>query len=178
MKPEHRDSVTGIADRCSFDRQLDRVWRHAQETATPLSLLFCDVDNFTRFNEHYGGAAAHACLRQIAECLCATLPGPTDLAARYEQETFAVLLPGIDIKDALTIADRLLAAVRALSIPHERSDAARIVTLSIGGHSLRPAPDSSIRILLRLAEIRLFQARNCGKNQSRLSTSCSDVLAD
>ncbi|MCI5131845.1 MAG: GGDEF domain-containing protein, partial [Candidatus Electrothrix sp. EH2] len=176
-KSEYQDSSTGIANRASFDRQFNRAWQHAQQTETPLSLLFCAIDNFTRFKEHYGSSAAHACLGQVADCLMTTLPCPTDLVARYEKEKFAILLPRTDISDALITADRLLVAVRSLAIPHEQSDAARVVTVSIGGHSLHPTLNSSVRTIIRFAEIRLFQAAHCGKNQSRLSTSCRDILA-
>ena len=176
MKSEYLDSLTGIAARRYFDKQLNRAWVNAQKTENPLSLFFCDIDQFLEFHEHYGSPAADSCLRRIGLCLHTTLRRPTDLAARYEGEKFAILLPYTDAHGALIIADRMLAEVRALAIPHEYSDTARVVTISIGGHSLWPVPRLSPKTLLHLAEIRLFQAKHCGSNQSRISTACREKL--
>ncbi|MCI5163578.1 MAG: GGDEF domain-containing protein [Candidatus Electrothrix sp. AX5] len=172
MKSEHQDSLTKIANRRHFDRELKKAWLSAQKTGNPLSLLLCDVDYFKRFNEHYGRSVSDACLRQVAECLKATLRRPTDLAARYEGEKFAILLPYTEAHQTLIITDRILTEVRALAIPHAQSDVAQVVTISIGGHSLWLTPGSSIKTIIKLAEIRLFQAKNCGRNQSRLSIAC------
>ena len=176
MKSEYLDSLTGIAARRYFDRQLNRAWVNAKKTENPLALLFCEIDQFTEFHAHYGGPAADACLGQVGRCLHTTLRRPTDLAARYEGERFAILLPYTDAHGALIIADRMLAEVRSLAIPHECSDAAPVVTISIGGHSLRPVPGLSIKTLVHLVDLRLVQARHCGKNQSRISTTCREKL--
>ncbi|MDU9050437.1 MAG: diguanylate cyclase [Candidatus Electrothrix sp. Rat3] len=178
MKSEYQDSLTGIANRRHFDRQLKRAWLNAQKTGNPLSLLLCDVDYFKPFNEHYGRSAGDTCLGQIAECLQTTLRRPTDLAARYEGDQFAILLPYTEAHETLIITDRILTEVRVLAIPHAQSDVAQVVTISIGGHSLWPVPGSSIKTIMNLAEIRLFQAKHCGQNQSRLSTACRETLDD
>ncbi|RWX48889.1 diguanylate cyclase (GGDEF) domain-containing protein [Candidatus Electrothrix marina] len=178
MKSGHQDSSTGIADRRQFDRQLNRAWLNAQKTGNPLSLLLCDIDHFKSFNNCYGRPAGDACLRRTAEVLQATLHRPTDLAAQYEGGKFAILLPYTEAHDTLIIADRMLADVRSLAIPHEQSDAAQVVTISIGGHSLWPVPGLSTKIITNLAETRLFQAKHCGGNQSRLCTACREKFED
>lgn len=174
MKSEYQDSLTDIANRRHFDRQLKRAWLSAQKTGNPLSLLLCDVDRFKYFNDCYGRSAGDACLRQIAECLQRTLRRSTDLAARYEGGKFALLLPYTEAQDTLIIADQVLSSVRSLAIPHEQSDVAPVVTICIGGHSLWPTPKLSIRMITNLAETHLFQAKQCGRNQSRLSAACRE----
>ncbi|MCI5166340.1 MAG: GGDEF domain-containing protein [Candidatus Electrothrix sp. GM3_4] len=172
VKSEYQDNLTGIANQRQFDRQFKRAWLSAQKTGNPLSFLLCDVDHFTCFNDCYGRSAGDACLRQIAECLQTTLHRPPDLAARYEGDKFAILLPYTEAHDTRIIADQMLTSVRALAIPHKQSDIARMVTISIGGHSLWPALGSSIKTITNLAETHLFQAKHCGRNQSRLSITC------
>ncbi|WPD24174.1 MAG: diguanylate cyclase [Candidatus Electrothrix aestuarii] len=176
MKPEYQDSLIGIANRRYFDKQLKRAWMNAQKTENPLSLLFCDIDQFIDFHAHYDSPAADVCLRRVGRCLHSTLRRPTDLAARYEGERFAILLPYTDAHGALVIADRMLAEVRSLAIPHEYSDTASVVTISIGGHSLWPRPGLSTKTLVNLVDMRLFQAKYCGRNQSRISTACREEL--
>ncbi|CAK8720367.1 Diguanylate cyclase (GGDEF) domain-containing protein [Candidatus Electrothrix laxa] len=178
MKSEHIDDVTGIANRRYFDRQLNRAWLNAQKTGNPLSLLLCDIDHFKRFNACYGRSAGDVCLRQIAELLQETVPRPRDLIARYEGDKFAILLPYTEAHDTRIIADQLLAEVRSLSIPHEQSDVSPVVTISIGGHSLWPIAGSSIKTITNLAKTHLFQAKHCGRNQSRLSVACRATLED
>jgi two-component system cell cycle response regulator len=174
VKSEHQDDLTGIANQRQFDRQFKKAWLSAQKTGNPLSLLLCDVDRFKCFNDCYGRSAGDACLRQIAECLEKALHRPTDLAARYEGDKFAILLPYTEAHDTLIIADQMLACVRFLAILHEQSDVSPVMTISIGGHSLWPALGSSIKTITNLAETHLFQAKHCGRNQSRLSIACRD----
>ncbi len=176
MKAEYRDSITGIANRRFFDKELHRAWTNAQKTENPLSLLLCDIDHFKDFNDNYGRSAADSCLKQVADCLQATLRRPTDLASRYEKKRFAILLPYTEAQGTLIITHRILDDVRTLAIPHERPDNAQIVTISIGGHSLWPIVGLPFNTILHLAKIRLFQAKNCGKNQSRLSTTCRELF--
>lgn len=178
MNVEYRDSITGIANRRFFDKELHRAWVNAQKTGNPLSLLLCDIDHFQSFDEHYGRPAAQACLKKVAKRLEATLRRPTDLASRYEEKKFAILLPYTDAHGALVTTNRLLDNIRKLAIPHELSNSAPTVTISIGGHSLWPILGLSFKAILQLAEIRLFQAKHCGKNQSRLSTSCRELFKD
>jgi diguanylate cyclase (GGDEF)-like protein len=176
VKAKYRDSITGIANRRFFDRELHRAWGNAQKTENPLSLLLCDIDHFQKYDAHYGHAAANTCLKQVGERLQATLRRPTDLAGRFEENKFAILLPYTDAHGALIITHRILNDVRGLAIPHECSDSAPTVTISIGGHSLWPILGLSFNTILHLAELRLFQAKHCGRNQSRLSTTCREVF--
>ena len=178
MKSEYIDKITGIANRRQFDRQLNRAWLNAQKTGNPLSLLLCDIDYFKRFNACYGRSAGDVCLRQIAEVLQETAQRPRDLTARYEGDKFAILLPYTEAHDALTITDRMLTGVRSLAILHEQSDEARVVTISIGGHSLWPVPGLSTKAITNLTESRLFQAKHCGGNQSRLCAACREKFED
>jgi len=176
VKAKYRDSITGIAGRRFFDKELHRAWTNAQKTGNPLSLLLCEIDHFQKFNEHYGRPAADACLKQVAQRLQATLRRPTDLASRYEGKKFSILLPYTDAHGALIITHRILDDVRGLAIPHEHSDTAPVVTISIGGHSLWPILGLSFNAILQLANLRLFQAKHCGRNQSRLSATCRELF--
>ncbi len=176
MRSEYLDSRTGIANRYFFDKQLYRAWANAQKTKNPLSLLLCEIDQLN------SESTPDFCLKKIAGCLEATLRRPTDVVAYYEGKRFALLLPYTDAHGTLIITHRILTNVRSLALvcePSELSESshtAQTVTISIGGHSFWPVPGVSLDTIVHLAEIRLFQAKNCGGNQSRLSTTCRDVL--
>lgn len=65
-------------------------------------------------------------------------------------------------------AQRILGAVHALALPHERSEAARVVTLSVGGVSIVPGAtdeQSSGATLIALADAALYVAKQQGRNR-------------
>ena len=51
------DTLTGIANRRRFDDVLRQEWKRAARDGASLSLLFCDIDHFKRFNDTYGHQA-------------------------------------------------------------------------------------------------------------------------
>jgi PleD family two-component response regulator len=72
------DGLTGVANRRQFDQVLEREWRRATRSETPLSLSFADIDFFKRYNDHYGHQAGDDCLKQVAAALQQTVRRPAD----------------------------------------------------------------------------------------------------
>lgn len=166
------DALTGLASRREFDRALARELRRAARSRQPLALVLVDLDHFKRYNDHYGHPAGDSCLQAVARCLRASIQREGDLAARYGGEEFALLLPATDAAGATHVAERLLAEVEALGLPHAASPAA-IVTLSLGVAALHPradTPDAAAR-LLQAADEALYQAKRAGRSRLAVSPS-------
>jgi len=161
------DGLTGVANRRRFDEMLRHEWRRAARSAQPLSLLFIDVDAFKQFNDGYGHVAGDECLRDLARLLSSTLRRSPDLVARYGGEEFAVILPETDAAGAAAVADGLVAAVREAAIPHEFSEVAPILTISVGVATARPQPghDADCEMLVEAADEALYKAKGAGRNR-------------
>ncbi|MBJ6124395.1 sensor domain-containing diguanylate cyclase [Microvirga splendida] len=161
------DGLTGLANRRTFDRQLEAEWLRAARQKTPVSLLLIDVDQFKAYNDIYGHQAGDECLRNIAKTIAAVARRPGDLAARYGGEELAILLPGADEADTAAIAEDLRAKVEALRVRHDANPPARILTVSIGSATRTPSLDRS-RIgpddLITLADAALYRAKQNGRN--------------
>jgi diguanylate cyclase (GGDEF)-like protein len=158
------DALTGLRNRRSFDLKFDEECRRAQRTGMPVSLLMIDIDHFKGFNDHFGHQAGDDCLMQIASVLRGELLRPDDLAARYGGEEFGVILPMTPLEGAKVVAERLLAAVEGLLIPHPASPCG-VVTLSVGAasagsESLTPAS------LLASADAALYRAKRGAETAS------------
>jgi diguanylate cyclase (GGDEF)-like protein len=161
------DAMTGIANRRRFDAALEREWRRCQRAGAPLSMLMIDVDHFKAYNDHCGHPQGDACLRQVARLLFDTIGRPGDLVARYGGEEFICLLPEIGMAGALSVANKLSAALRHADIAHPRSPAGPRLTISIGvatakNLSGRPKP------LVAYADKLLYAAKAAGRNQVKV----------
>ncbi len=159
------DGLTGIANRRRFDEVLLREWARARRDGRPLSLLMVDVDHFKDYNDRYGHPAGDACLQQIAMAIDGIAHRAADQTARYGGEEFAVILPNADAATAATMAEKIRAGVAALGRPHEASDTAAFVTISIGVATTIPAQASNAANLVAAADKALYEAKRSGRNR-------------
>jgi diguanylate cyclase (GGDEF)-like protein len=159
------DGLTGIANRRRFDEWLDSEWRRARRNQTSIALIMTDIDYFKPYNDHYGHIAGDDCLKRVAEILKAIARRPTDLPARYGGEEFAFLLSETDAAGAVQVAKRLQHRMKIANIPHEFSDAAPRVTLSMGIGATVPSDIQSSQQLIKSADKCLYAAKRNGRNQ-------------
>jgi diguanylate cyclase len=120
-----------------------------------------DLDHFKDLNDRHGHAYGDEVLRLVAKTLRQTLRDKQDIVARYGGEEFAVILPHRPLTNAIVIAQRLCAAVRAVKPPPDNDGTPVRVTISIGAASARP---SSPARLLRAADAALYKAKAHGRD--------------
>ncbi len=159
------DALTQLANRRSFDRYLHQEWARAEKTASPITLMICDIDNFKTFNDTYGHVEGDKCLRLIAQAICRVIDRPTDLVARYGGEELAVILPQVSLEGGKQTAEQIHAAVRHLQIPHAGSSVSSYVTLSTGLACQVPKPGAMPVELTIAADKALYLAKRQGRNQ-------------
>jgi diguanylate cyclase (GGDEF)-like protein len=126
------DPVTGIHNRRYMDENLRGIIKTLSRSDGTLSLLMIDVDLFKNYNDAYGHSKGDICLKCIAEVLRESLLRADDFVARYGGEEFVVVLPNTDENGARMIAERLLESIQDRNIPHEASNVASYITISIG----------------------------------------------
>ena len=156
-----RDALTGAHNRRYFAERLAAEVAFARRHREPLSLLLLDVDYFRRINEHYGQPVGDRVLSEVTAS-CQRQLRTEDVFARYGGDEFAVLLRGIRSKGALRAADRLRSVIRSdVSLESPRLS----ITVSIGCASIDSVSDLSGASLVRLADQRLYEARQAGRDQ-------------
>ncbi len=159
------DSLTGLANRRTFDEALDREIRRSARQGGRISLLLVDVDHFKAFNDAYGHPAGDRCLREVALALGRAARRPGDLVARYGGEEFAAILPDASEESAFGIAEAMRAEVRRLAIPQAQA-AAGIVTISIGVAGIDHGREKVSREeLVRRADAALYTAKAGGRDR-------------
>lgn len=123
------DRLTGLLNISQFDEEAVRHLQRAKMDDEPVSLLFADLDEFTKLNNVYGHVAANEVLQKVARCL-AEHARPEDLVCRYGGDEFCLLVPGLGKDKAEELAMRIMRAVRNLKLPD--------VSVSCGTHTLQP----------------------------------------
>ena len=157
------DGLTGVPNRRKFDEQLVRDWRQSQREQPALSVILIDVDHFKRYNDHYGHQAGDAALQAVARVLDGTLKRPHDLLARYGGEEFVGVLPNTGLSEAVELAERMQAGVRALNLEHSGSPEAQVVTISLGVAAVVARSDLAPQALVEAADQQLYAAKQAGR---------------
>jgi diguanylate cyclase (GGDEF)-like protein len=153
------DPLTGLGNRRWMADMFEREVTRAELDSRPLCLMMIDIDHFKQFNDRYGHICGDRALVAVGAALREYLR-PTDLIARFGGDEFAVLLPSLELEQALQTAERLRQRIAAVS-PESLSDA---ITVSIGITSR--LLDDDVSSLLHRADAALYDAKALGRNRT------------
>jgi diguanylate cyclase (GGDEF)-like protein len=165
------DGLTEIPNRRRFDELLEAEWLRARRNSTPIAVLLMDIDCFKPFNDNYGHTEGDDCLRGVASALASTLRRPADFVARYGGEEFVAIVPEATEDAATALAEKMRVAVEELQMPHEFSEVASVVTISVGVAATIPSMERTPEGLVHTADEALYKAKQAGRNRV-VSTYC------
>jgi len=169
------DALTGIANRRRFNDFLEQEWTRSSRVESTLGLLMIDIDYFKNYNDEYGHSKGDQCLQKIAESLIVEVIRSPDLLARYGGEEFACVLPGVSLEELKSIGQKILDTIRELSITHEKSNVADMVTLSIGGTVIKPnLKCKTTEELIKIADDLLYDSKQNGRNTMTIKDLSKD----
>jgi diguanylate cyclase (GGDEF)-like protein len=159
----YRDPLTDLANRALFMRRVHESLARRSGTST---VLFLDLDDFKRINDHAGHAAGDAVLMAAADRIRRCVR-PTDLAARLGGDEFAVLLEDADERHGADVAHRIAALLsEAVAVNGQPC----WVRASIGIASAGTTAGMDADDLMRHADIAMYRAKEAGKGQVRAFT--------
>ena len=168
----YTDPLTTIFNRRYFDKMILDEFNRAQRSGQPVSLALVDIDHFKNVNDTYGHLIGDECLRLVAHTLRGHMGRTTDFLARYGGEEFIIILPSTPQDQALTVADRLRAAVEAINFISGGNHIP--LTVSIGVAGWIPAPSEIPAGLIQAADNALYRAKANGRN--RVVASQDNIL--
>jgi diguanylate cyclase (GGDEF)-like protein len=160
------DELTHLYNRRAMEDILADETARAVRYRRPLSLLMIDFDHFKDINDRHGHRAGDGVLREAALVILSELRA-NDKATRYGGEEFVVILPETTGEEALTLAERVRAAMesRVFRVISEQGDTVELrVTVSIGVAAVGERAASSER-LVREADRALYDAKASGRNR-------------
>jgi diguanylate cyclase (GGDEF)-like protein len=174
----YHDSLTGLPNRRMFSDALERV-AYTRRDEQILALLFVDVDDFKRINDLLGHQAGDEVLGEIADRLSSVVR-PYDTVSRREAvqssnavarvggDEFLILLANLsDPLQAANVAQRIL---DKLAVPMQAGGRKVHVNASIG-ITTHPHDGDTAEVLIRNADVAMYESKQHGKNQYRFYTA-------
>lgn len=158
------DSLTGLPNRRSVAERLGTLL--ADESSSPLSVISFDLDDFKQINDTFGHDAGDRVLRDVADIAAEHVPHPATLG-RWGGEEFLVLLPGVDVGEALNIAEVLRLELAAYD------DDGIQVTASFGVS--QATPTATVGAVLRTVDELMYRAKRSGRNTVEAAPMISTV---
>ncbi|MFK7737446.1 MAG: diguanylate cyclase [Pirellulaceae bacterium] len=154
MEEARTDSLTGIANRGEFQRQLEL------NLAAGLALAILDLDRFKHINDSHGHVQGDDVLQFVSSCLESELKASVCIG-RLGGDEFGFLLSGVGPEELAQVCERVRRC-----ICEGEGFADQSVSVSIGGVCCTNAK-STARELLTAADRLLYEAKALGRNAVR-----------
>lgn len=163
------DTLTNLPNRALLQDRLTQLINQADRERSKVAVLFLDLDHFKSINDSLGHAAGDELLQEVARRL-SDLMRTSDTISRLGGDEFVILLPGIRHEEYVAdIATKLLETLtRPVQVAHHE-----LICSGSIGIALYPSDGDSSALLLKHADLAMYQAKEQGRNGFRFF--CRDM---
>ena len=167
------DTITGLANRDTFNLRLAESIAHAKRTGQPTGLLVMDVDRFNEINDTFGHAIGDKLLSQFADRLKRRMR-QSDTVARIGGDEFAIIAISMTRAEDASV---LAASIQSdLSVPFVIDGRPIHTTVSVGV-VVCPNDGTNAELLLQRSDSALHRAKEQGPGNVHLFDGERDRIA-
>jgi diguanylate cyclase (GGDEF)-like protein len=148
------DELTELPNRNLLYERIEQAMLQAQRDKAPIAILLMDLNRFKEINDTLGHFYGDYLLQMIAPRLRKSIR-KSDTIARFGGDEFAVVLPGVELEQAINIAEKIAVSMEE---PFRIEGNMLSVDVSIG-ISLYPEHGSDSDTLLQRADVALYAAK-------------------
>ncbi|MEM9739875.1 MAG: GGDEF domain-containing protein [Pseudomonadota bacterium] len=156
------DALTGLLNRRFFNHRLGEELRRMERSGETAAIILFDIDHFKSINDEHGHKAGDVVLKTVALAVQSELRGPMDRLARWGGEEFIVLLTGLSLTQAKSVAERLRKRVEETVVYQGQS---KIMCTASFGVATLLAGDAQ-QDTIDSADVALYQAKHLGRNRT------------
>jgi len=167
-----QDTLTGLMNRRVMTDLAEAELKLVDRNGCPLTVALIDLDHFKQVNDHHGHPAGDAVLSGFAAHAQSQLR-QVDKVARWGGEEFLVMMPQVQLSEALSGIERLRHSTESLRFAgHPRVR----VTFSAGMAQARPG--ETLEQLVDRADQALYEAKQAGRNRCCLAPAEERPMPD
>lgn len=157
------DALTGAYNRRFFDEMLKQQIALAKRRNESLGLVIADLDYFKKVNDTYGHIVGDRVLQEISRIMKNSIRS-SDVLARYGGEEFVIVMPSIDLTNALKKAEGIRQHIESVKFTIDTFGRSTQITISIGVASF-PEHGTDYDTLVAAADSALYKAKKGGRNR-------------
>lgn len=148
----YTDALTGAGNRRRLNDCLGSATRH------PYALLLIDLDHFKSLNDRHGHDIGDKVLMEVAKASRNAL-AHADLFFRWGGAEFVALVPHVDRRGAMLIAEKMRSTIEALAPLHGVNNISVSIGIAIG--------DAATKFdeVFRGADLNAYKAKRLGRNR-------------
>lgn len=159
----NNDVLTGLPNRHSIEATITAAV--AGDNAKPFGLIFLDLDNFKKVNDHYGHVTGDVLIRQVAVAIGEVI-GKDDVIARLGGDEFLIQVASGLQHEVEAVAQRVLDRMK-LPFNLQRAEVYSGCSLGI---AMFPEHGKSLEELVRSADTAMYVAKEEGRRMFRVFT--------
>jgi diguanylate cyclase len=157
------DGLTNLANRKSFDDELERACAEASQNGQPLTLAVLDIDHFKNFNDTWGHQTGDQVIRYVASVI-GRVGAPPRFAARYGGEEFAMIFAGETERQVDRTLHHILDEVASRRLKR-RSTNEELGAVTISAGFAERLPGEPPIALMERADAALYESKRSGRNR-------------
>ena len=158
------DELTQCKNRYALREFLKANHKRWETRSVNILFIMFDIDNFKEYNDQFSHPGGDYCLRSVADAIRKQFQSPDLDFFRYGGEEFLLFLEIRDIKDAKKLILQVKNAVKGLNIEAPEGAPKEMVTISVGGMTIKTPIDFNFDEHIREVDKYLYKAKGAGKD--------------
>ena len=163
------DELTQLFNRRHFNKIFEDEVNRVKRAENNFLFMMIDVDNFKKYNDHYGHQEGDNVLQKIGKVLNSFTKRSGDYAFRLGGEEFGIIAQNKPKEEVLKLAESIRSAIESLNIEHAYNDKIGCITISVGLFFRKLGMNDSIKSIYKESDELLYKAKEGGRNRVEVS---------
>ncbi|MET0357644.1 MAG: GGDEF domain-containing protein [Cellvibrio sp.] len=159
------DALTGLYNFRFFKETIALEMERTRRSTQPLSMILLDIDHFKKFNDKWGHETGNHALVHVANLIKLAIRR-LDIGCRFGGEEFVILLPNTDLRQAVSVAERLREMIESTAVEIDDCDESIPLTASLGVDEFTSLKSETAEIFIHRVDALLYQAKKLGRNRT------------
>ncbi len=157
------DTVTGANSRSYGEKLLQHEYERSKQQGIDTMIVMLDVDEFKQFNDNFGHDLGDTVLKEFVNAVRGVLRDG-DSIIRWGGDEFIAVLHGVSVDIADSLGDRIVNAVRKISIPEIEG---KLTVTTSAGYTFFDLSDKDLKDALERADKAVYMAKEAGKDNCK-----------